>query len=60
MGEQLLPLRPRVVHLVAELPKTHSGKIVRRAIRQVYLGQEVEDRSVLENPAALDRFRLAG
>ena len=47
-------LRPQAIHIVAELPKTHSGKIVRRAIRQVCLGQEVEDSSALENPAALN------
>lgn len=52
-------LRPHAIYVVAELPKTHSGKIVRRAIRQVYLGEDVEDKSSLENPAALERFRNA-
>jgi acetyl-CoA synthetase len=31
--------RPREVHVVPELPKTQSGKIVRRLIRQKYLGE---------------------
>ena len=52
-------LRPHAIHVVAELPKTHSGKIVRRAIREVYLGQVVEDKSSLEDPGALERFRAA-
>lgn len=31
--------RPREVRLVPELPKTQSGKIVRRLFRQMYLGE---------------------
>lgn len=50
-------LRPHAIHVVTELPKTHSGKIVRRAIRQVLLGQDVEDRSLLENPGSLEQLR---
>ena len=35
--------RPREIVVVAELPKTQSGKIVRRLIRQKYLGEELGD-----------------
>jgi acetyl-CoA synthetase len=52
-------LRPRAIHVVQELPKTQSGKIVRRAIRQAYLEEEVEDKSTVDNPAALKHFRGA-
>jgi len=45
--------RPREIVLVAELPKTQSGKIVRRLIRQKYLGEEPGDLSTLANPGAL-------
>jgi acetyl-CoA synthetase len=45
--------RPRTIHIVKELPKTLSGKIVRRAIRDAYLGEEIGDLSTVENPAAL-------
>ncbi|HEY2017895.1 MAG TPA: AMP-binding protein [Bryobacteraceae bacterium] len=45
--------RPREVILVPELPKTQSGKIVRRLIRQKYLGEELGDLSTVANPAAL-------
>jgi acetyl-CoA synthetase len=48
--------RPRRVHEVAELPKTQSGKIVRRLIRQKYLGEELGDVSTVENVGALDLF----
>jgi acetyl-CoA synthetase len=46
--------RPREIVVVAELPKTQSGKIVRRLIRQKYLGEEPGDLSTLANPGALD------
>ncbi|PYT16016.1 MAG: AMP-dependent synthetase [Acidobacteria bacterium] len=49
--------RPHALHAVRELPKTQSGKIVRRLIRQKYLGEPLGDTSTVQNPAALDDFR---
>jgi acetyl-CoA synthetase len=43
-------LRPREVLIVAELPKTQSGKIVRRLLRQKYLGESLGDTSTVLNP----------
>jgi acetyl-CoA synthetase len=48
--------RPREIRVVPELPKTQSGKIVRRLIRQKYLGEELGDLSTVANPGALDQF----
>ncbi len=45
--------RPREVIVVAELPKTQSGKIVRRLMRQKYLGEPLGDVSTVANPWAL-------
>ncbi|HWD00468.1 MAG TPA: AMP-binding protein [Candidatus Sulfopaludibacter sp.] len=45
--------RPREVRIVAELPKTQSGKIVRRLLRQRYLGEDLGDLSTVANPSAL-------
>jgi acetyl-CoA synthetase len=45
--------RPREVIVVSELPKTQSGKIVRRLIRQKYLGEPLGDLSTVANPSAL-------
>ena len=45
--------RPREVIVVPELPKTQSGKIVRRLIRQKYLGEPLGDLSTVANPWAL-------
>src|SRR5262249_37634930 len=39
--------RPREVILVAELPKTLSGKIVRRLVRQKYLSEPLGDLSTV-------------
>ena len=47
--------RPREIVVVAELPKTQSGKIVRRLIRQQYLGEELGDLSTVANPWTLKR-----
>ena len=45
--------RPREVRFVAELPKTQSGKIVRRLLRQQHLGEALGDLSTVANPQAL-------
>ena len=45
--------RPREVFVAAELPKTQSGKIVRRLLRQKYLGEPLGDVSTVANPGAL-------
>ena len=45
--------RPREIVVVDALPKTQSGKIVRRLLRQKYLGEELGDLSTVANPEAL-------
>lgn len=45
--------RPHEIVIVAELPKTQSGKIVRRLLRRKYLGEEPGDLSTVANPWAL-------
>ena len=49
-------LRPKQVRFVGELPKTQSGKIVRRLIRQKFLGEELTELSTVSNPGALESF----
>lgn len=53
------PFRPGAVHLVTQLPKTRSSKVMRRLIRSVYCNQPLGDLSALDNPAALDELRRA-
>jgi acetyl-CoA synthetase len=50
-------LRPVAIYAVEELPKTQSGKIVRRLIRQAFLGEELGDVSTVEKPGILSQFR---
>ena len=49
--------KPHAIEAVPELPKTQSGKIVRRLMRQRYLGEALGDASTVANPAALDAIR---
>jgi acetyl-CoA synthetase len=48
--------RPQAVRIVRELPKTQSGKIVRRLLRQKYLGESLGDLSTVENPQSLESW----
>ncbi len=52
-------LRPERVLFASELPKTRSGKIMRRVIRATHLGRDPGDLSSLENPAAIAAIRDA-
>ena len=52
--------RPRAVHFVTLLPKTRSGKIMRRLLRSLAKGEEInQDVSTLENPAILEQLKMA-
>jgi acetyl-CoA synthetase len=48
---------PETIHFVAELPRTRSAKILRRAIRAAAIGVDAGDLSSLENPDALHAIR---
>lgn len=52
--------RPARVHLVNQLPKTRTAKVMRRLIRAAYSGQPLGDVSSLENPAALEEISGLG
>jgi len=53
------PFQPGRVHVVADLPRTRSLKVMRRVIRRIYTGQDAGDLSSLDNPAAIDLIRDA-
>uniref|UniRef100_UPI0020C0AF22 acetate--CoA ligase n=1 Tax=Nocardia sputi TaxID=2943705 RepID=UPI0020C0AF22 len=46
--------RPREIHIVPELPKTRSGKIMRRLLRDVAEGRELGDTSTLVDPSVFE------
>jgi propionyl-CoA synthetase len=51
--------RPAQVHLVNLLPKTRSGKLLRRAIQAVCEGRDPGDLTTIEDPGALEQIRSA-
>lgn len=51
--------RPAAVYFPKALPKTRSGKILRRAIRALAEGQEPGDMSTLDDPSAIDAVKKA-
>ncbi|WP_395137467.1 propionate--CoA ligase [Schlegelella aquatica] len=49
--------RPARVRFVTVLPKTRSGKLLRRAIQAVCEGRDPGDLTTIEDPSALDQIR---
>ena len=49
--------QPREVHVLPELPKTRSGKIMRRLLRDVANDRELGDTSTLLDPSVFDAIR---
>ena len=49
--------RPRRVYFVSALPKTRSGKLLRRSIQALAEGRDPGDLTTLEDPAALEQIR---
>ncbi|WP_243062487.1 acetate--CoA ligase [Humibacter sp. RRB41] len=49
--------RPRQIMIVAELPKTRSGKIMRRLLRDVAENREVGDVSTLADSTVMDAIK---
>ncbi len=53
------PFKPSRVVVVDAVPKTRSGKIVRRTVRAVVTGGDPGDLSTIENPDALEAISSA-
>jgi propionyl-CoA synthetase len=49
--------RPARVRFVSVLPKTRSGKLLRRAIQAVCEGRDPGDLTTMEDPAALQQIK---
>jgi propionyl-CoA synthetase len=49
--------RPARVHFVSALPKTRSGKLLRRALQAVCEGRDPGDLTTIEDPSALQQVR---
>jgi acetyl-CoA synthetase len=60
VAREISPIaRPRELHVVPELPKTRSGKIMRRLLRDVAEDRDLGDTSTLLDPSVFDAIRAA-
>ncbi|MGZ5178797.1 MAG: AMP-binding enzyme, partial [Burkholderiales bacterium] len=60
VDKQLGPIgRPARVHFVSMLPKTRSGKLLRRSIQALAEGRDPGDLTTIEDPGALEQIRLS-
>ncbi|HMZ76785.1 MAG TPA: acetate--CoA ligase [Zoogloea sp.] len=59
VGQEIGPIaKPKDIRFGENLPKTRSGKIMRRLLRQLAKGEEItQDTSTLENPHILDQLK---
>ena len=51
--------RPARVHFVSVLPKTRSGKLLRRSIQALAEGRDPGDLTTIEDPTALEQIKTA-
>lgn len=51
--------QPKQVFVVEDLPKTRSGKIMRRILKRVITGGDLGDLSTLANPESVDKIKQA-
>jgi acetyl-CoA synthetase len=52
-------VRPKRVIIVPDLPKTRSGKIMRRLLRDVAEGRDLGDTTTLADPGVVDAIRAS-
>jgi acetyl-CoA synthetase len=58
IGEKIGKIaRPKAVILVSDLPKTRSGKIMRRLLRDIAEGHELGDTTTLRDPAVVEEIK---
>jgi acetyl-CoA synthetase len=51
------PFKPEIVEFVGDLPRTRSGKIMRRVIKSLVTGAKIRGGEVIENPEAVEEVR---
>jgi acetyl-CoA synthetase len=60
VAKEISPIaKPREIHVVPELPKTRSGKIMRRLLRDVAEGRDLGDTSTLVDPGVFEAIRAS-
>jgi propionyl-CoA synthetase len=51
--------RPGRVHFISGLPKTRSGKMLRRSIQALAEGRDPGDLTTIDDPATLEQIKAA-
>ena len=51
--------RPARVHFISGLPKTRSGKMLRRSIQALAEGRDPGDLTTIEDPSTLEQIKAA-
>ena len=51
--------RPKRVHFVTGLPKTRSGKMLRRSIQALAEGRDAGDLTTIDDPSTLEQIKAA-
>ena len=51
--------RPARVHFISGLPKTRSGKMLRRSIQALAEGRDAGDLTTIDDPSTLDQIKVA-
>jgi len=60
VDELLGPIgRPSAVHFVTQLPKTRSGKVLRRSIKAIAEGRDPGDLTTLDDPLGMEQIQRA-
>ena len=49
--------RPKAIHFADDLPKTRSGKIMRRLLRDIAQGNELGDVTTLRDPGVVEQLK---
>ena len=49
--------KPKEIYLVDDLPKTRSGKIMRRILKRLFTDEELGDLSTLANPESVEKIK---
>ncbi len=58
VGKIIGPIgRPAAVHFTEDLPKTRSGKIMRRILKKLEAGEDAGDTSTLRNPEIVEKLK---
>ena len=60
VAREISPIaKPREIHVVPELPKTRSGKIMRRLLRDIAENRDLGDTSTLLDPSVFDAIQAS-